>query len=621
MDTVASIERLFVEDLTLVTPSRQLLRRGEMVLETTGQGGQLVEVFLFNDIMLVGALDPSGKARYRFMSALQMDASLVKVNVTAETWVELTQVGGAGVTIVLHGTVTADSIEWANAFENVVFGREEAAIRAQLAEGERRLAQLASTKDRIVRTVQTSARSSLTAAQQRTASLEDDLAKLQRPLGTPGAPASTIEGLRAKTEAMERDLALVTTRVEERESESRGIESAIVAAERAHDAQMEPLRAVVARLKEEEEEMRRELVSSGKLPLLQEFLTQKNALLAQEATLRDELQRKESELSSARLALCEVDMSAVPPEDKEKAKLYIEWKRVQYRQNEAERKRREEAHSALAHARSEGERDAILRELQKRAEIFALETAEANFKREAQNSRERTVELEAGLTEAAHEMRSLRKEFEQMRTALVLDKTIKDSQVATLTEHRARLEQAEASFDASLEVERKSVEAEMEAVWGPRLATARRESAAKIESERAKMELKMATLRTTLEQRYRDGFAPLLREAEARLAGENQRTESLRAQLTAQENELRSLESEMGAFERSALRRGGGGGEPRVDVEEIRRVQGQLRALWEQLETPPEEIARFLADLDLVDSDALDVVQVYTAATKRLGQT
>ena len=421
---------------------------------------------------------------------------------------------------------------------------------------------------------------------------------------------------------------------------------------------MEPLRAVVARLKEEEDEMRRELVLSGKLPLLEEFLAQKNALLGEEAKLRSELEGKEDALSSARLALCEVDMSAVPADDAEKAALYVEWKRVQWEQNESERRRREQAHTALAHARSEGEREAILRELQKRTEIYALEQEEAKFTREANEARAHTAALEAQMREAADEMRALREgelililftvtlcanpandltcpphilsfknialreEFESMRTALVLDKTVKDAQVATLAEHRARLERAERSFDASLAAEKARVEAEMESVWGPRLAAARAESAAAVARERATVEAKMATLRGTLEERYRAGFEPLLREAEKRLDAESRRTSALREQLAAQEHELRSLEEEArrhGHADASASAAAAAGGE-RVDIEEVRRVQGELRVLWEQLDTPPEEIAAFLAELDLAPSEAGSAADVFTVASKRLGQ-
>ena len=175
----------------------------------------------------------------------------------------------------------------------------------------------------------------------------------------------------------------------------------------------------------------------------------------------------------------------------------------------------------------------ILGELQKRTEIYALEQEEATFVREANEARARTAALEAQMREAAGEMRALRQEFESMRTALVLDKTVKDAQVATLAEHRARLERAERSFDASLAAEKARVEAEMESVWGPRLAAARAESAASVARERAEVEAKMATLRGSLEERYRAGFGPLLREAEQRLEAESRRTSTLREQLAA----------------------------------------------------------------------------------------
>lgn len=242
--------------------------------------------------------------------------------------------------------------------------------------------------------------------------------------------------------------------------------------------------------------------------------------------------------------------------------------------------------------------------------------------REANEARARTAALEAQMREAAGEMRALRQEFESMRTALVLDKTVKDAQVATLAEHRARLERAERSFDASLAAEKARVEAEMESVWGPRLAAARAESAASVARERAEVEAKMATLRGSLEERYRAGFEPLLREAEQRLEAESRRTSTLREQLAAQESELRSLEEEArrhGHADASASAAAAAGGE-RVDVEEVRRVQGELRALWEQLDTPPEEIAAFLAELDLVSSEAGSAADVFNAASKRLGQ-
>ena len=158
---VEMVERSFVEDLTLVEPLRRLVRRGELVSEGR-DGAEIVEVFLFNDIVLVGKAVPRAPShklqQFAFVSALQLDSSLVRCRVTAQSWVELVQIGGQEARLVLHGTTSESSVEWASAFEDAVFGREEAAIRAQLAEGERRLQQLTATKRRIVKSVEDSAR-------------------------------------------------------------------------------------------------------------------------------------------------------------------------------------------------------------------------------------------------------------------------------------------------------------------------------------------------------------------------------------------------------------------------------------------------------------------------------
>ena len=57
-------------------------------------------------------------------------------------------------------------------------------------------------------------------------------------------------------------------------------------------------------------------------------------------------------------------------------------------------------------------------------------------------------------------MRQFRREFEQMRVAIMLDKTIKATQMQSLANHKKRLQRAETLFQQLIETEKKRIEEE-----------------------------------------------------------------------------------------------------------------------------------------------------------------
>ena len=99
---------------------------------------------------------------------------------------------------------------------------------------------------------------------------------------------------------------------------------------------MAPLERVLEKLEDEEEELRRQVVKEGRVDKLKQFLAQQQRLLQQEKDIKKQLQSKEHELSQMRDDMCNLDLEQLSPEERRNAKIYVKWKALLAKKNQAE---------------------------------------------------------------------------------------------------------------------------------------------------------------------------------------------------------------------------------------------------------------------------------------------
>lgn len=631
------IERMFDHpSLNLQFPGRELVRMGEMVLEDDVTGrSETVWCFLFTDCVLLGTptLSDRGQAQLAIRENMRLLPSATECRVSPRGWVVLT---GSGKTLVLHGAELEQSRAWCKVFEDTLYAAEQLEIAAQLDEADRKLSQLAQTKAAIIDKVRAETRASLTKAEARVGSLQAEAMRFGGLAGQGAAAdggalysADYIESARTKTSLLEAELEQLTGAVQAREAELAQLERDAIAAKRTAAAEIGPLKQVVAGLKAEEQRLGAQLIASGRQGELEQFVRRRRGLAAQEGEMRDRLAAQENELDGQLQALYEQAERALAsepvaamgggrlaPEEREKLELYAEWKKLAWQKNRLERAGRDARCGVLSRARSEGERGAILASLRCRTQITKLRDAEATVRETTLQARTRIRSLEDEMRAAAQSMRDYRAEFEQMRAALMLEQSIKNQQVEMIEEQESRLTEAERLFAIELSEAKRRVEAEVRAEWAPKLDAAGRDAREFVREQEAALDEKLEQVRQTLHERYRQGFAPLLEEAQERCVREATKTKALQDAVKQEEAELAAMRRELGQGAGGVA--GAGGALELADLGAVRSVQAELRALWTQVGTPQEEIAAFLESLELATPHSEAVLRVYEQASARL---
>jgi chromosome segregation ATPase len=207
-----------------------------------------------------------------------------------------------------------------------------------------------------------------------------------------------------------------------------------------------------------------------------------------------------------------------------------------------------------------------------------------------------------------------------MRVAIMLDKTIKSTQMAALEEHKKRLRRAEDLFERLVDKERQRIQEEEAEKWRPRLAAAKEKMAKQLQLQQEQMKKKIAQVREALGQRYQEGFDPLLREAEARYAEEAQASERLRQEIARKEQLLRNAEKEMRRLEEDVMSPQKESGASTQHSKEMDKLNMELRNLWVELKSDPDEVATFLSELDAISPYSDAVLKLYEAAEAELGK-
>jgi len=408
------------------------------------------------------------------------------------------------------------------------------------------------------------------------------------------------------------------SKIKERETELKRMKRQAQEAKKSVENDIVPLEKLLSRLVEKEDELRNQIIQEGKQEELHAFLQDQQGLLEQERDLKRLVQKKEEELAQIRSDLCEVTgLDEMTPDQRERAELYIEWKQNLRKKHETLRSFRETQYRMLMAIKARRDTQYVVAELEKKAELEEGQKKAAEYKNQIQKTEDRIKLLEQGIVKAGAAMRQFRREFEQMRVAIMLDKTIKSTQMQSLANHKKRLQRAETLFQQLIETEKKRIEEEEAEKWRPRLEAAKNHMEEQLAEQEEKAKQKMAKVAEALSKRYREGFAPLLQEAEAKYNEEVRASEKLRAEIKHKERCLQDAEDELRRLESEVLEPKTLSADPKKSAE-MEKLNMELRALWVELKSDPDEVATFLSELDALAPYSDAVLRLYEEEDKAI---
>lgn len=426
--------------------------------------------------------------------------------------------------------------------------------------------------------------------------------------------------LKNETVSLKKKLEEVTDEVAQKEKLLQETKLKAERAQRAVETEVAPLERVLEKLEEEEDKLRRQVVQEGRVAGLKEFLERQEGLHHEEEKMKMRLKAAEDELEELRDGLCVINVEKLHPDERKNSAMYIKWKKLLAEKNRQERRYREEKYLSRENEETRREVQLVVAEMEKKAEILSIQTKTEEHEHAIAECQERIKSIQAGMQTAVSAMREFRNEFEQMRVAIMLDKTIKSTQMAALVEHKQRLQRAEQWFEQLMEKESQRIREEEAEKWQARLREARDEAAQALETERQRMHARLQKVKEELGQSYSEGFEPLLRAAQdrfkmaaseaRRLQDEVRRKEEM---LSEAEAELASINSQVGSQSDVAAQQ--------LNAEEqteMASLKKELEGLWGELGTPAEEIASFYSELDLATPYNETVYELYRKAEGRL---
>ena len=239
-----------------------------------------------------------------------------------------------------------------------------------------------------------------------------------------------------------------------------------------------------------------------------------------------------------------------------------------------------------------------------------------NLRDEEAASREATLKtrthihmLEKEMHDAAVTMRKYRSEFEEMRGAVMLQQSIKAQQINMIAEQNERIEAAERSYEEELERAKQRVAEEVRAEWAPRLdATG---AGTGIHSRtRGETKSEIGTSSRDTASSLSSWFRTTTAGRTSSIRGGKVKMKALEDAITQEEAEIKVLNKELTSF----IQGGSAEVEEIANLEEVRKVQGELRNLWNRLDIPPEEIVSFLESLEVAVPCSEAVYDVYKQA-------
>lgn len=421
-----------------------------------------------------------------------------------------------------------------------------------------------------------------------------------------------------ETDALQTEFEELKIQIKSREAELKRMKKNAKEAKDAVENDIIPLEKLLTRLVEKEDELRQQVVDTNRGEVLRVFLQNQQSKLEQERDLKQIVQAKEEELATVRADLCKVEnMDKMKDAQRERAQIYIEWKTNLKRKHELLRSFRETQYRMLMAIKARRDTQYVVAELEKKAELEEGRRKADEYKTQIEAAEQRIKLLELGMVKAGTAMRDFRREFEQMRVAIMLDKTIKSTQMASLSEHKKRLNRAEALFQKLIKDERTRIQNEEKETWEPRLRAAQERMVQQLADQKAQSETKMKQVAAALGKRYEEGFAPLLREATAKYNEEKQASMRLRKEIENKEQLLKNAEEELRRLEKEVLVPESE--EPSTaHSEEMDRLNMELRSLWVELKSDPDEVATFLSELDALAPYSDPVLRLYEEEEKAI---
>ena len=265
----------------------------------------------------------------------------------------------------------------------------------------------------------------------------------------------------------------------------------------------------------------------------------------------------------------------------------------------------------------------MLAEMERNAEILHLQQKSERYVAEIRSAQSKITQIEGSMKQAADAMRKFKLEFEQLRVAIMLDKSIKSSRTVALARHAAALERAEGWYEECINMEKERIRNEETLKWEERLQNARKHASDQLEKERSDMKERLHEIRDRLTRRYFDSFRPVLDEAVKNLEIEKEKTLQLKQELSKKEQDLERCEGEIEELQR--LEGGAGGDDEDLDVgvdfvTELKESMNELKKLWDELDVGVEEKVAFYSELDLVSPYNKRVHEMYEDVLKELQQ-
>ena len=442
-------------------------------------------------------------------------------------------------------------------------------------------------------------------------------------VGVSAEDRSTISALRSETSSLETRLQSLQDLVSSKQQEISALSKKTLVAKFTVPSSVsssplsETLRLVLA----EEERARKNVVSSGRLPDLKRYLQTQKTLQDKERLLLSQLEQKENLLQRIRDDLARVDLSSVPSSARPRASLYKKWKQTLAEKNTYERDLRRGKYLSDHRESTRHQVELVLAEMERNAEILHLKQKSERYVSEIRSARSKITQIEGSMKQAADAMRKFKLEFEQLRVAIMLDKSIKSSRTVALARHAAALERAEGWYEECINMEKERIRNEETLKWEERLENARKHASDQLEKERSDMKERLHEIRDRLTRRYFDSFRPVLDEAVKNLEIEKEKTLQLKQDLSKKEQDLERCEREIEELQRLE------GGDD-VDVveggvdfaTELKESMKELKKLWDELDVGVEEKVAFYSELDLVSPYNKRVHEMYEDVLKELQQ-
>ena len=385
----------------------------------------------------------------------------------------------------------------------------------------------------------------------------------------------------------------------------------------------------LAALDAEERELYTRLSQTGVRPVFEAFMTRKRELTEEEGRLLTAIEEHEEVLASVRERLA-APPAAVLPADPTKASLYVAWKRALADREQVLRDARRRKRALLRDLKSRHEAQIVLLEMERRATLDGLRKSVENERSKVAAAEAELAQLDDSIATANSALSAFKEEFEQLRVALVVDRMAKSGQLESLAARRKTLlEQAE-TLAVEVSATRERVSKEEAEKWEAKVAEARAAADAAVSEEKATLDSKLDSMKAALAAKYEAGFAPLLAEAEAKHVQALERVATLQRELAGAESELATAHSQARTLSSQLAEAGDNGSvalvrheadkvpaaaaQPAVDrktMAEFEALKRTVVSMWETLPIPPEDIAAFLSEAELMAPFSPGVLELY----------